>query len=332
MARASRASCARRLYDVGVGAIVAPTRTSESWPIMVSLPAPRSPLLATSSGPACAIRRLSPGDERALVALLLARPADNALLLGQIARGALAEEAIAGPVLGWFEDERLTAAACIGSNLVPSHDVSEAAAQAFARFARESPWLIRVVVGPDAAVARLLTALALPEHAFALVRSGQVLLEVDRRRLDRGARSVELRPAQPHELDHLMAIDLAMAREELGIDPFSSDIVGFRKGWERRIQEWRAWVTGPVGGPIHFKVDQAAVSDHGVQLAGVYTAPSHRRRGLAHRAIGEMCHLLLREVPRVNLYVNADNEAALGLYRGLGFYEVGRVGTAWLRT
>lgn len=299
---------------------------------MVSLPAPHTPLVASSGAPQCVIRRLLPGDERALVAFLSARPADNALMLGQIARGALAEETIAGTLLGWFEDGRLTAAACVGSNLVPSHELSGDATAAFARFARESPWVIRVVVGPDEPVARLLAALDLSDEACALVRPGQVLLQVDRRTLDRGARSVELRPAQPSELDLLMSIDLAMAREELGIDPFSSDIVGFRKGWERRILEWRAWVTGPIGGPIDFKVDQAAVSDHGVQLAGVYTAPSQRRRGLAHRAIGEMCHLLLREVPRVSLYVNPDNTAALRLYRSLGFYEVGRVRTAWLRS
>lgn len=299
---------------------------------MVSLPAPHTPLTLSAAEPLCVIRRLLPGDERELLAFLGARPADNAFLLGQVARGALADEKVAGTLLGWWQDGHLTAAACVGSNLVPSHDLPSAAAAAFARFVRDSSWVIKVVVGPAESVARLIAALDLPDEAFALVRPGQVLLQVDRRTLDRGARSVELRPAQMVELDVLVAVDLAMAREELGFDPFSHDLVGYRRGWERRILEWRAWVAGPVGGPVSFKVDQAAVSDRVVQLAGVYTAPSHRRRGLAHRAIGEMCHLLLREVPRVTLYVNADNTPALRLYRSLGFYEVGRVQSAWLKT
>lgn len=276
------------------------------------------------------IRRLLPSDESTLVAFLLQRPADNAYLLGHVARGALEDDAAHGAVLGWWSGGQLVGVALVGSNLVLSHGVPSAGIEAFARFTSASAWVVRVIVGPDDIVHAFTEALALGPERILLERAQQVLLQVDKRTLRGDARSVELRPAQANELDLMMSIDLQMVKEELGIDPFSSDIHGFQRGWLRRILEWRAWVAGPLGGPIQCKVDQAAVSEHIVQLSGVYTAPGFRRQGLARRVIGELCHLLLREVPRVALYVHADNLAALRLYRSLGFYEVGRVRSVWL--
>lgn len=276
------------------------------------------------------IRRLGAHDARELHAFLAAHPADNAYLLGQLARGALDDGGAGGLFLGWWERRALTGVALLGSNAVLSHGVCPRAAAAFARFSLSSELELRVIVAPDDVIGPFVQALALPPERVHLRRDHQVLLQVDRRTLHRDARSVELRPAQIHELDHMMAIDLAMVKEELGIDPFSSDLIGYRRGWQRRILEQRAWVAGPIGGPIRCKVDQAAVSDEVVQLAGVYTAPEHRHHGLARGAVGEMCHLLLREVPCVTLYVHADNIAALRLYWSLGFYEVGRVASLWL--
>lgn len=272
-------------------------------------------------------RRLVPSDERELVAFLARRPADNAYLLGLVARGGL-DDAAMGALFAWTEQGRINGVALLGSNLVLSHGIPADGIAAFVELSRGSPWVVRVIVGPDAIIDAFAKALA-PTH-IDLERAGQILLQVDRRTLPRDARSIDLRPVQPNEVDQMMALDLAMVREELGIDPFAADMQGYQRGWQRRIAEWRAWVAGPVGGPLCCKVDQAAVSDHVVQLAGVYTAPAYRRRGLARSVVGEMCHLLLREVARVVLYVNADNAPALRLYRSLGFYEVGRVRSIWL--
>jgi len=303
--------------------------------MIAPLPAPRDALHAHAAANDAAvattfIRRLLPSDERTLVAFLLQRPADNAYLLGHVARGALDDDALAGAILGWWEQSRLVGVALVGSNLVLSHGTPRSGIEAFARFTSASAWVVRVIVGPDDIVHMFTEALALAPERVQLVRAHQVLLQVDKRTLRGDARSVELRPAQANELDLMMSVDLQMVKEELGIDPFSSDMHGFQRGWLRRILEWRAWVAGPLGGPIQCKVDQAAVSPHIVQLSGVYTAPDFRRQGLARRVLGELCHLLLREVPRVALYVHADNHAALRLYRSLGFYEVGRVRSVWL--
>lgn len=275
------------------------------------------------------MRPVQPVDREEVARFLRARPADNAYLLGQVTRGTR-EEALGGTLVGWWERGRLAGVALFGSNLVLSHGVSAAGVRALADAAAASDWVIKVVVGPDEVVRGFVEALAVAPGRVQLERGGQVLLQIDRDTLKRDARSVELRPALPSECDRMMAIDLEMVREELGIDPFSEDLEAFQRGWERRIAEWRAWVVGAVGGPIVCKVDQAAVAPEVVQLAGVYTAPARRRQGLGRGAVGEMCHLLLREVPRVALYVNRDNAAALALYRSLGFYEVGRVRSVWL--
>lgn len=280
--------------------------------------------------PVGAVRAALASDAEELIAFLLARPADNAYLLGHLARGALVDHTLGGTLVGWWQRGRLGGVALLGSNLVLSHGLSKEALAALAEATVASDWVVRVIVGPDPVVRDFLAAGAVSPSRIELERGDQILLQVDKSTLKGDARSVELRPAQPIECDAMMALDLAMVREELGIDPFSSDLVGFERGWRRRIAEWRAWVAGPLGGPIGCKVDQAAVSPHVVQLAGVYTAPERRRTGLARRAVGEMCHLLLRQVPRVVLYVHRGNVAALRLYHRLGFYEVGRVRSVWL--
>ncbi|MCC6621794.1 MAG: GNAT family N-acetyltransferase [Deltaproteobacteria bacterium] len=276
------------------------------------------------------LSRLGPGDEAELVRFLARHPSDNAYFIGQVERGALDDELIAGTLVGVYRRRELVGAACLGSNLVLSRPLPDACMADLARASHEAGWLLRVVVGEDDVVARFMRHLGTSAGPIALERAGQLLFEVDRDHIARDARSAELRPAQPHELDTLMECDLAMVREELGMDPFSADWSGFKRGWYRRVMEWRAWVVGPLGGPIRFKVDQAAVSPLVVQLAGVWTRPEERGRGLARRALGEMCHLLLREAPRVCLYVHPDNEPAVRLYRSLGFRQVGHVRSVWL--
>jgi len=278
------------------------------------------------------LRRLGPADERELRRFLAHDVAQNAYFLGQLARGALADDTIAGTIIGvtLAPATALVGAACLGSNLVLGHTFPAACFPDLMRAADETGWLMRVIVGPDALVAELMLSHDRVVQPVALERGAQILFEVDRRHLARDARSAELRPAQLHELDQVLQADLLMVTEELGFDPFSADFEGYRRGWHRRILEWRAWVVGPLTGPIRFKVDQATVSPDVVQLAGVWTRPEARGQGLARRALGEMCDMLLREVPRVCLYVHATNTPAVRLYRSLGFYEVGRVRSVWL--
>jgi hypothetical protein len=274
------------------------------------------------------LSRLGPRDQAAVKALLCAKPACNAFLLGLVARGVLAEPERTGPLIGWWVGGTLTSVAAIGSNLALSDHASDEALAAFAGYARESDLRARIVVGPDTLVGRFMEFYG--DDRMVLDRPDQRLFEVDAPHLLKDARSVELRPAQPVDLEALMEADLAMVEEELGMNPFSADLEGYRRGCERRLEEWRSWVVGPLGGPLLFKLEQSSVSPEVVQIAGVYTRPDVRGCGIARQAIGEMCHILLRDVPRVSLHVNASNAPAVHLYRRLGFRELGRVRSVWL--
>lgn len=60
-------------------------------------------------------------------------------------------------------------------------------------------------------------------------------------------------------------------------------------------------------------------------LVSTGTAAEARRRGFASRLLGESLHRLAADkVVEVTLEVAVDNMAALALYAGLGFGEVGR--------
>lgn len=273
------------------------------------------------------VRRLTPRDELALLRHLTRLPSQHAYLLGQLARGALADPADVHLFTGSFSRGALTGVASFGPNLVLGRSLDLSAVRGLARHARDLELGVRVIVGPDRDVEHFMDHFG--REDVLLERAGQILLELDGRHLARSARSIGLRPAQPEELDEIWRLDHEMILEELGFTPFGADPYLHKQGCLRRIQEQRTWVEGPIGG-LTFKVDQSAVSPHVVQLAGVYTARSARRRGIALQALGEMCHLLLREVPRVTLYVNDDNTTARRLYGRLGFREVGRVRSVWL--
>lgn len=275
------------------------------------------------------LRRLSGRDRWEVLGFLRQHAEHNAYLLGQIARDALHRESIAGVFVGYYAGGQLEGMVCIGSNLVLSEPCSERALDGFAGFARSAGYLVRVAVGPDPQVDGFMRRFGRVDADIALERPAQLLYRVDHTTLDADATCPELRPADVSELERLLRTDLAMVVEELGFDPFSHDIMSYRRGWLRRIREQRAWVIGIIGQAPIFKVDQSAVCDDVVQLAGVYTHPAWRGQGIARRAIGEMCRMLLEEVPVVTLYVHRDNTPAIRLYEGLGFEPVGDVRSVW---
>lgn len=275
------------------------------------------------------LKRLSGRDRWEATGFLRQHAEHNAYLLGQIARDALHREAIAGVFVGYYSGGELEGIVCIGSNLVVSEPCSERALDGFASFARTAGYIVRVAVGPDAKIDGFMRRFGRELDDIALERPEQLLYRVDHTTLSLPDPCPELRPAEVTELEALLKTDLAMVVEELGFDPFSHDIMSFRRGWLRRIREQRAWVIGILGQPPIFKVDQSAVSDEVVQLAGVYTQPAWRGRGIAQRAVGEMCRMLLEEVPVVTLYVHRNNVAAIRLYESLGFAPAGRVRSVW---
>jgi len=273
--------------------------------------------------------RLAPADRADVLRLLRPRAVHNIYLLAQIERGALSRDDVAGPLLGYYDDSELVSIAVCGSNLVLSEPVTEDAIAAFAQFARAGRYLVRVVVGDDASVRAFMDYYGRSFRPVRLERGDQHLYAVTSETLLPVAEPVELRAAELEELLEVIRIDRAMVTEELGFDPFVGDLESYREGWRRRIREMRAWVIGPQGGPLLFKLEQSAVCEDGVQISGVYTSPHFRRRGIGARAMSQMCEKALLDVPAVTLYVNDSNTAAIKLYQQLGFQRVGTVRSVW---
>lgn len=273
--------------------------------------------------------RLQWRHRSAAVSFLTKELAHNAYLLAQIDRGAIGRDDVAGPILGYWSGGQLDGICVFGSNLVFSRPSSDAAITAFADYAREARFRVWVVVGDDRGVDRFMSRYGRTQRAIRVERPDQRLYRLADGELDATACSSEVRQAEITEVERLMATDRAMVQEELGFDPFASDLNNFREGWKRRVREGRCWVIGEPGELLQFKADQSAAASHVIQLAGIYTHPAFRRRGLARGGVAEVCRALLRTTPLITLYVHSENAAAIRLYEGLGFREAGRVRSVW---
>ncbi len=273
--------------------------------------------------------RLQSRHRAAAVSFLTGEIAHNAYLLAQIERGAIGRDDVAGPILGHWSGGQLDGICVFGSNLVFSRPSSDVAIAAFADHARQAQLRVWVVVGEDRGVDRFMSRFGRGQRLIRVERPDQRLYRLAAADLDPTAGSPLVRLAEITEVERLMETDRAMVREELGYDPFASDLNGFREGWKRRVREGRSWVIAEPGQPLQFKADQSAAAARVIQLAGIYTHPAFRRRGLARGGVAEVCRALLRTTPLVTLYVHSDNGAAIRLYEGLGFREAGRVRSVW---
>jgi len=130
-----------------------------------------------------------------------------------------------------------------------------------------------------------------------------------------------LRPALLSDLE-LLVPSCARAHEvELGIDPLARDADGFRWRTRTQIEEGRSWLWVE-DGVILFKAEASAWTPAAVQLQQVWTDPAARGAGNGSRGLRDLIRLLLEQVPRVCLFVRADNHAAIKLYDSVGMQHV----------
>lgn len=207
---------------------------------------------------------------------------------------------------------RLTAICHMGANLVPSGRGTAA----FAGLATGGD--ARMLVGEERAVTELWEAAraGLPEPLED--RPGQPVYSLER---PPKAGETELRAARLDDLDALVAASAAAYLEEVGVDAYARDPALFE--WRTRVQieEGRSWLWSD-GEGIRFKAEASAWTPAAVQLQQVWTDPAARRRGYATAALRDLIRLLLRRVPRVCLFVRAENDAAIRLYERVGMQHV----------
>jgi RimJ/RimL family protein N-acetyltransferase len=154
-----------------------------------------------------------------------------------------------------------------------------------------------------------------------LVRDRQLVMAVDRARLRRYEARTSVRQARTDEWKEVAESSSEMVRHELGYDPrrgandFSAGI--------RRMLERRLWWVGTTDQRLCFFCNIGPWSAQTTQLQGIWTPPSMRGRGLATASLAAICDRLLDTTPTLSLYVNDFNEAAIALYRRVGFEHVG---------
>jgi hypothetical protein len=225
-------------------------------------------------------------------------------------------EDVARRGLGRFtalEDEGRIAALChTGANVVPSGRGCGAFADVAVR-ARA-----RMLIGEQGAVTELWDAARRRLPAAREDRPGQPVYSIAE--LPEAGES-DLRAATLGDLD-LLVPACALAHEgELGIDPLRLDADGFRWRTRSQIEEGRSWLWTD-DGVILFKAEASAWTPQAVQLQQVWTDPEARRAGNASRGLRDLIRLLLRDVPRVCLFVRADNAPAIALYDAIGMEHV----------
>jgi uncharacterized protein len=201
------------------------------------------------------------------------------------------------------------AALChVGTNVVPSGT----GCAVFVRAARSGR--ARMMIGEERAVGELWERLGRRFPAPRVDRTGQpvYVLEEPPDGGDTG-----LREATPGDLDLLVPACAAAHEDEIGVDPLAHDPDGFRWRTRSQIGEGRSWIWAE-NGTILFKAEASAWTPEAVQLQQVWVDPVARGQGFAQRGMRDLCRRLLAQVPRVCLFVRAENGPAIRVYEAIG--------------
>src|SRR5215204_2423327 len=221
-------------------------------------------------------------------------------------------EDVARRGLGRFEaveaDGRLTALCHVGANVVPSGSGCSVFARAAAR---GRP---RMIIGDERAVDELWDV---ARHRMARPRAdrpGQPVYVIEE---PPAPADTGLRAATVHDLELLVPACARTHLEEIGVNPLRRDAEGFR--WRTRVQidEARSWLWEQ-DGTILFKAEASAWTPGAVQIQQVWVDPEVRDRKYAQRGMRDLVRLLLARVPRVCLFVRAENAAAIRVYEAIG--------------
>lgn len=218
-----------------------------------------------------------------------------------------------GRMLATIDDGRVTALCHFGANIVPSGPGSGA-------FAKETASSrARMIIGDESAVSELWAAAGPELPPPREDRPGQPVFAIEE---PPASGDSGLREAEPDDFELLLPACAATHEGEIGIDPLRLDAEGFRRRTRQQIEERRSWVWIE-GGTILFKAEASAWTPFAVQLQQVWVDPEARNRGHGRRGLADLIRLLLDRVPRVCLFVRADNPAAIRLYERVGMERAG---------
>jgi uncharacterized protein len=221
-------------------------------------------------------------------------------------------EDVARRGLGRFEaieaDGRLTALCHVGANVVPSGEGCSAFARAAAR---GKP---RMIIGDERAVGELWEV---ARHRMARPRAdrpGQPVYVIEE---PPEPGDTDLRAATVDDLELLVPACARTHLEEIGVNPLRRDAEGFRWRTRAQIEEGRSWLWED-DGTILFKAEASAWTPAAIQIQQVWVDPEARGRGNAQRGMRDLVRMLLERVPKVCLFVRAENAPAIRVYEAIG--------------
>jgi ribosomal protein S18 acetylase RimI-like enzyme len=225
----------------------------------------------------------------------------------------------------------LESACWIGSNAIPVGASAQDAAL-FGYVARDLRRRFSSIYGPAEAVLALYEATGW--ESAREVRADQPLMVM--RAASEIASAQGLRESQPEDFKAVEKACAAMFTEELGFSPYTQGSSEYRARIKGLIDTGHSliWREAPTDhgwrhreGKILFKAEFGAVTSAAVQVQGVWVDPDHRGEGLSVAGMAAVVDWGLRLAPRVSLYVNDYNTAALRTYRRVGFEQVGSFAT-----
>ena len=267
------------------------------------------------------LRELTAPDLSAYLKLINRAPDAYSVVGERIADSGLNPARSGGRSYGYFVDDRLVSGLYAGANLTPICATGDAI-EAFASLLASRTRSTSAIVGFAAEVIPLWEALKVCWLGCREVRRVQPFLVLDRDA--DGVGDPDVRPGTLNDLPIVMSPAIDMFTEEVGVSPIADGRApSFTARVAASLLERRTYVR-VMGGRVIFKAEVGAVYGDSCQLQGVWVAPDLRGQGIAAPALVAVAEHVRRDhAPRVGLYANDHNVAALRTYRRIGFQQIG---------
>lgn len=242
---------------------------------------------------------------------LKVRPVHTVVMSSFIKDNGIESEDNRGKFYGFRDNKgNLSGIALIGhTTLIETQ--SEEALIAFALTARTSETPIKVMMSDGKTVERFWNYFAeagqKPLHNFT-----ELLFELNFPFMIQHS-DLNVRLAQPEELEQVAKAQAEVAFVESGINPLEKDREGFLKRCLKRIEQGRTFVVFE-NGKLVFKVDVVAETDDAAYLEGYYVAPEKRGVDVGSKCLNKVALQLLDRVQHICGLSNAKFE---GVHRSL---------------